>query len=128
MTQSTAQKPLVKIIMLLSGVSFFASTLFGAISLFTNPASQETDATAAIESQQSQQLFQQQAQGYEGVLKREPNNQVALQGLADARLKMKDFKGAIAPLEKLVKLNPDRSDFKTLLAQVKQEAGKVNKK
>ncbi|MBW4620084.1 MAG: tetratricopeptide repeat protein [Cyanosarcina radialis HA8281-LM2] len=128
MTQSTAQKPIYKVFMLISGFAFLGSTLFGAIGLFTNPPNQATDATAATQSQDARQQLQKQAQGYEAVLQREPNNQVALQGLADARLQMNDLKGAIGPLEKLVKLNPDRDDFKTLLAQVKQQAGKVEKK
>jgi cytochrome c-type biogenesis protein CcmH/NrfG len=128
MTQSTAQKPLYKAFMLITGFAFIGSSLFGAISLFTNPANQASDATAATQSQDARQQLQKQAQGYEAVLQREPNNQVALEGLVEARLQMNDFKGAIAPLEKLVKLNPDRSDFKTLLAQAKQEAGKVEKK
>jgi cytochrome c-type biogenesis protein CcmH/NrfG len=128
MTQSTAQKPLYKAFMLITGFAFIGSSLFGAISLFTNPADQASDTTAATQSQDARQQLQKQAQGYEAVLQREPNNQVALQGLADTRLQMNDFKGAIGPLEKLVKLNPDRDDFKTLLAQVKQQAGKVEKK
>jgi cytochrome c-type biogenesis protein CcmH/NrfG len=128
MTQSTAQKPLYKAFMLITGFAFIGSSLFGAVSLFTNPADRASDTTAATQSQDARQQLQKQAQGYEAVLQREPNNQVALQGLADTRLQMNDFKGAIEPLEKLIKLNPDRDDFKTLLAQAKQQAGKVEKK
>lgn len=128
MTQSTAQKPLYKAIMLISGFAFLGSTLFGVVGMFTNPTNQSADGNAATESQSFQQQLQKQAQGYEAVLQREPNNQVALQGLVDARLQMNDFKGAIAPLEKLIKLNPDRNDLKAMLAQAKQQAGKVEKK
>lgn len=64
-----------------------------------------------------------QAKGYELVLQREPQNQTALRGLLEARLKMRDIKGAIAPLDKLAKLNPDQTEYAVLLAQAKQQTG-----
>ena len=89
-----------------------------------------TDAkTVTAPSQDSQ--IKAQVSGYEQVLKREPDNQVALQGLVQGKLALNDFKGAIAPMEKLVKLNPDRPDYKQLLAALKQKdapsKSKVNK-
>jgi len=39
--------------------------------------------------------------------------------LANVRLEMNNGKGAIEPLEKLVKLHPDRADYQALLAQAK---------
>ena len=57
------------------------------------------------------------------VLKREPDNQVALRGLVEVRLEMKNAQGAIAPLQKLVQLNPGEQEYKMLLAQVKQQVG-----
>ena len=76
---------------------------------------------ASPASQQTQ--FQDQARGYELVLQREPNNQAALQGLADARINLGDIKGAIAPIEKLAQLNPTQSQYKLLLAQAKLKTG-----
>lgn len=58
------------------------------------------------------------------VLKREPENLVALKGLAEAHIQMKNPQGAIAPLQKLVKFHPSQQDYKTLLAQVKQQVEK----
>lgn len=63
-----------------------------------------------------------QAKGYELVLQREPDNQVALRGLVDTRIQQGKINEIIAPLEKLAKLNPDQPDYGVLLAQAKQQA------
>ena len=64
-----------------------------------------------------------QARGYELVVQREPNNETALRGLLETRLKLQDIPGAIAALEQLVALNPQRTDYAVLLAQGKQQVG-----
>jgi tetratricopeptide (TPR) repeat protein len=67
--------------------------------------------------------LQKQAEGYALVLQREPENQTALRGLLETRLALQDIKGAIEPLEKLTKLNPDDARMAVLLAQAKQQTG-----
>jgi len=76
---------------------------------------------ASPASQQSE--LADQARGYELVLQREPDNQTALRGLLETRIRQGDVQGAIEPLEKLAKLNPDQSDYTVLLAQAKQRVG-----
>jgi len=34
---------------------------------------------------------------------------------------MKDYEGAVKPLEKLVELNPEREDYQRVLGQLRQE-------
>jgi predicted Zn-dependent protease len=108
-----------QILALVSMVGFGGSAIFGMVSLFGSGLSsqhQQKPATAAV-SQES--LLAAQEPGYVGVLQREPQNQTALEGLANVRLQMNNKVGAIEPLEKLVKLNPDRLDYKALLEQAK---------
>jgi tetratricopeptide (TPR) repeat protein len=70
-----------------------------------------------------QQELEAQAHGYELVLEREPDNAIALEGLLEVRLELGDIEGAIAPLERLVALNPAQTDYAVLLAQAKEQVG-----
>jgi tetratricopeptide (TPR) repeat protein len=63
------------------------------------------------------------AQGYIQVLKREPENQVALKGLLNAELQLGDVKGSLLPLQKIAALNPQIPDYTVLLAQTKLYLG-----
>lgn len=115
-----SQKPIHRIFILVSIVSFIGSAGFSATQLFSSAFEQpRQDATTAAAAKKSQ--LQAQEQGYELILLREPKNQVALQGLVDTRLQMNDGKGAIAPLEKLVQLNPSQQKYKMVLAQVRRQ-------
>ncbi|MEL4896290.1 tetratricopeptide repeat protein [Crocosphaera sp. Alani8] len=62
-----------------------------------------------------------EALGYQLVLEREPDNENALLGLLETRLKQGDLKAAIAPLQRLAQLNPQQSDYAILLAQSQQQ-------
>lgn len=106
-----------KILTIVSIFSFFGSTVFAVI-----PAIQQaSQPKPAIAFASPESGLQQQARGYELVLQREPENQLALEKLSLLRLQLKDAKGAIALLEKLVKLHPERQDYKTVLASVKKK-------
>ena len=106
-------------VMLVSSLLFFlATTGFTMMNVFSaalNPADISTN-QSTVEDPLVQDI-----KGYELVLQREPENQVALEGLVNARLQMDDIEGAIEPLEKLIALNPDRADYKALLTQLKEQ-------
>ncbi|MEG4531492.1 tetratricopeptide repeat protein [Microcoleus sp. D2_18a_D3] len=108
-----------QIFALVSMVGFAGSTIFGIVSLFGSGLSSQHQQKSAPVAVSQESLLAAQERGYETVLQREPQNQTALEGLANVRLQMNNKVGAIEPLEKLVKLNPDRADYKVLLGQAK---------
>jgi cytochrome c-type biogenesis protein CcmH/NrfG len=101
-------------------VSFGGSMLFGGVN--TIKQAWEKPKQAVVQSAETE--LQKQVKGYELVLQREPNNQMALEKLSIIRLKSGDNQGAITLMEKLVKLHPDRQDYKTVLANTKKTIGK----
>lgn len=112
------RKLIIRIFTAISAISFLGSTGFNLVRMLANPAQPSQVSTQAEDL--TQQL-QAQARGYEMVLQREPENQIALQGLVEIRLQMKDFEGTIEPLETLARLNPEQEQYKTLLATIKQQ-------
>lgn len=113
------------VINLVVAVSLLALTGFSLFPLFNlvfdGGAAVATEANNLSPAQNSQ--IQAQAQGYTQVLQREPENQVALKGLLNARLQLGDIKGSLLPLEKIAALNPQIADYTVLLAQTKQYLG-----
>jgi tetratricopeptide (TPR) repeat protein len=110
---------LVVAVSLLALTGFSLFPLFGLV--FDGGAAIATESTSLTTAQTSQ--IQAQAQGYTKVLQREPENQVALKGLLNARLQLGDVKGSLLPLEKIATLNPQIADYTVLLGQTKQYLG-----
>ncbi len=107
---------LQKVLIIGSGLAFLGTMIIPMFGMFQNP---QTPAPTA--NQPSKESLQAIAQGYEKVLAREPENPTALQGLAEVRLKMGDLKGAVPPLEKLVKLYPQETQLKQLLGAIQYQ-------
>ena len=114
----------ISIVLVLAVIGFVG---FSMIPLISTPVNQQPSTIATSSSQTpvagQPPKLQEQARGYELVLQREPENQTALRGLVEARIQLRDLKGAIAPLEKLAALNPNQPQYTTLLAQAKQQLG-----
>ena len=118
-------KRLKKIMSLIGIVSFGGTALFGMANMFKT-AFQESQQVETAEVVSVEERLQKLAKGYEKVLEREPENVNALEGLVKLRLEMEDQEGAIELLEKLVRLYPEREDYKVVLEQVRLEAGGNN--
>lgn len=64
-----------------------------------------------------------QAREYEVILQNYPEDRAALRGLSLVLLQLGDENGAIAPLQKLVQLNPAETYYALLLADTQEKIG-----
>ena len=107
-------------VMLFSLITVSALPLVGSVVEGRQFANNPNNEVITLTQQELTKL-EAEASGYEKVLEREPSNDTALNGLLKIRLQQKDLKNAIAPLEKLVKIHPEQTEYGTLLAQAKQQ-------
>ncbi|MBR8827996.1 MAG: hypothetical protein DSM107014_08865 [Gomphosphaeria aponina SAG 52.96 = DSM 107014] len=122
MTQKTGKNPIKRMLMLAFGCAFLASTSLSLFRMFTAPPPEETAGETSTETLAIEEQLKATEAGYEKVLAREPENRFALQGLVEIRLQMNDLKGAIAPLEKLIELDPNNENLLGLLLVIKEKA------
>ncbi|MGH1395933.1 MAG: tetratricopeptide repeat protein [Trichormus sp.] len=113
-----------RILTLFSIIGFVGSTVFAVVPAIERAIQNPQPVTTANSIESS---LHEQAKGYELVLQREPNNQTALEKLSLVRVQLKDFKGAREPLEKLVKLHPDRKDYQVILNDMKKREKETEK-
>lgn len=107
-------------VMLFSLITVTALPLVGSVVEGRQFARDSNSETITL-SQQELTKLEAEASGYQKVLEREPNNDTALTGLLNIKLKQKDIEGAIAPLSQLAKLHPEQTEYGILLAQAEQQ-------
>lgn len=125
MAEKKNRRWLALVVVSLATLAFVAVPIVASVSGVLNLQKQTASAPSPSPSASpgSSEELTAQARGYEAVLQREPDNQTALRGLVDVKIKQGDIQGIIAPLEKLAALNPDQPDYTVLLAQAKQRTG-----
>lgn len=121
MTQPSRSRWFINLVLALGAVFFIGASmlpLLEGIVRESQPAQEATPTASQTSRSQSSSPLVDRAQEYELVLKQEPDNQAALKGLVEARIRQRDFPGAIAPLEKLIALNPNEGLYHLVLGQV----------
>lgn len=112
---------LINIVLILAVVAFLGVSLIPLITTSfeqSQPPSQATPTASQTPVADQKALLEDEARGYELVLEQEPENQIALQSLAQAKIKLGNLDEAIAPLKKLVELYPNQTEYSLVLGQV----------
>jgi tetratricopeptide (TPR) repeat protein len=118
-------------------VAFVGVSIIPILTAMNKPQSSpqnQANGDHKISLSEQKSKLEDQVRGYELVLQKDPENQTALKGLLQARLQLLSQKGpgevkptdiqvVIEPLEKLARLNPQKSEYGVLLAQAKQQIG-----
>lgn len=111
-----------------SSLVFIGLSIFPLVGGILNQQKQTTAISTAQPNADSAETLQKEEEGYQLVLKRDPNNPVVLQGLLETRLKLiqqgiRQPKDVIEPLQKLAKLNPGDLRYLIALAQAQEQSG-----
>lgn len=112
--------------LILALAAFLSLSFLPFLSSTTNRRATGTNDLPATDPTAMQAELEAQARGYELVLEREPDNQTALRGLIDTQIQLGNVAAVVAPLEKLVELNPTVMEYQVLLAQTKQQMGDLD--
>ncbi len=123
--ESNKKSGLTKVFIIGSGIAFLGSSLFGIGSMISRSIDKPAPSENAVQSQNAQ--LQAEEKGFATVLTREPNNQTALRGLVEIRMRRGDVLGTKAALEQLVKLNPTNVQYKEFLAAVNKQIADTKK-
>jgi hypothetical protein len=119
--RSRREKRLRTIVTWISIISFFGSSAIAVVPTLL----EAVKGSPTKESKSTEDILKQQAQGYEAVLQKEPDNQTALKELLAIRTKLKDSNSeerlkTITLLERLIKLNPENQEYKMQLEVLKK--------
>jgi predicted Zn-dependent protease len=117
-----------KIIIIVSGLAFLASSLLGLGGIIATSFNQPAAKENASQSQSSQ--LNAQEKGYIAVLQREPKNKTALEGLTKivaTRMQLGDVPGTRASLQKLIEFEPENKTYKELLTAVDKQIADAKK-
>ncbi len=120
---------LTKIIVLISGGAFLASSVMGLSGLIGSSLDRPT-ATDEKATQSQNAQVKATEKGFLAVLKREPKNQTALRGIGEIvtfRMQQGDVQGTKALLEELVKIDPTKKEYKEFLDAVNKQIADAKK-
>ncbi len=113
MSQRTAKQWAINIVLIIVTLSFLGISIAPLLGGILAPQQPPTKATTQTSEKDKIKI---QIEGFEAVLKREPKNRTALEGLVNLRLALGETKATVEPLQLLAESYPEISDYKLVLA------------
>ena len=117
MTKSAPKKIGQKLFVVLSGTAFIIFSVAGVFRMVNSESSQQNNSPQALSPTEE---LQKQAEGYELVLAREPDNPFVIQNLLAIYLQLGNLEASLPLAEKLVALEPNNVRYQETLAAIKQ--------
>jgi tetratricopeptide (TPR) repeat protein len=111
--QRTAKQWAINIVLIIVTLSFLGISIAPLLGGILAPQQPATNATAPTNEKDKIKI---QIEGFEAVLKREPKNRTALEGLINLRLALGDIKATVEPLQLLADSYPETPGYRLVLA------------
>jgi tetratricopeptide (TPR) repeat protein len=124
MAKRTAKQWMVNIVLILATLSLLGASMLPLVGQIFSSSNQANTPAPTAEKPENENV-RIQMQGYEEILKTEPDNQFALQQLSNLHLRLaelgdvKSLAGVIQPLNRLAELNPKENGYRLQLGRVK---------
>ena len=113
MAQRTAKQWAINIVLIIVTLSFLGISIAPLLGGILAPQQTATKATTQNSEKDKIQI---QIEGFEAVLKREPKNRTALEGLVNLRLALGEIKATVEPLQLLADSYPETPGYRFVLA------------
>jgi tetratricopeptide (TPR) repeat protein len=114
MSQRTARQWIINVVLVLVSVAFMGVSLAPMLGGLFSANPTPTPEADTISEQDQVKI---QIQGFEAVLRREPKNQTALEGIVGLKLQIGDIRGTLEPLQTLAESYPDQVRYRVALAR-----------
>jgi tetratricopeptide (TPR) repeat protein len=111
--QRTAKQWAINIVLIIVTLSFLGISIAPLLGGILAPQQPATNATAPTNEKDRIKI---QIEGFEAVLKSEPKNRTALEGLVNLRLALGEVKATVEPLQLLAEAYPEITGYRLVLA------------
>jgi tetratricopeptide (TPR) repeat protein len=112
--QRTAKQWAINIVLIIVTLSFLGISIAPLLGGILAPQQTATKATTQTSEKDRIKI---QIEGFEGVLKREPKNRTALEGLVNLRNELGEIKATVEPLQLLAASYPEIPEYRLALAK-----------